>query len=69
MVKKTAAETHIDANVMYDLGYALNTKSGKLKAGVEYEYWRNKFGNSQATNGAGPGATASTPMVRVEYHF
>ena len=43
-----------------------------LKAGVAYEYWRNKFGNPTTDvigPGAGPGATARTPMVRVEYHL
>ena len=67
--KPTADETHIDANVMYDLGKTLQTKPGKIRVGVQYEYWRNKFGSSQATNGAGPGATASTPMIRAEYQF
>jgi hypothetical protein len=37
-----------------------------FKVGVEYQYWKNKFGNPDTNN---PGATAKTPMVRAEYHF
>ena len=58
---QTATETHIDMEVMYSI-----TKS--FSAGVEYEYWKNKFGNN-ASGPAGSGAFAKTPMVRVEYHF
>ncbi|MBA9873449.1 outer envelope protein, partial [Ralstonia insidiosa] len=35
------------------------------RAGIEYQYWRNKFGNPASV----PGSLAKTPMVRVEYHF
>ena len=63
----TAAETHFDASLMYDIGSAMTMKDNQFKIGVEYEYWHNKFGNSEAI--AGSGATASTPMIRAEYHF
>ena len=36
----TAAETNIDAQVMYDLG-ALAGAKGKFKVGIEYQYWKN----------------------------
>jgi len=63
----TAAETNIDAQVMYDLGSLLGSK-GRAKLGLEYQYWKNKFGNDH--NGpAGSGALAKTPMIRFEYHF
>jgi len=63
----TAPETNIDAQVMYDLA-ALTGSKGKFKVGLEYQYWKNKFGND--TGGvAGKGATARTPMLRAEYHF
>ncbi len=63
----TAPETNIDAQVMYDMA-ALTGSKGKLKVGLEYQYWKNKFGND--TGGvAGKGATARTPMLRAEYHF
>ena len=64
----TKDETHIDARVMYDLSSVIGLKGSKLRAGAGYEYWKNKFGAD--TNGfAGKGATASTPMVRVDYQF
>ena len=66
----TKPETNVDAQVMYDLG-AVTGKKGQFKVGIEYQYWRNKFGNptTAAGAGAGPGATAKTPMIRAEYHF
>jgi nucleoside-specific outer membrane channel protein Tsx len=64
----TAEETNIDMQVMYDLSGVLEFKPKSLRVGIEYQYWKNKFGNN--TNGvAGKGATAKTPMFRVEYHF
>jgi hypothetical protein len=63
----TAAETNIDAQVMYDLGSLMGAK-GRAKVGLEYQYWKNKFGNS-SSGAAGSGAFAKTPMVRFEYHF
>jgi hypothetical protein len=59
----TAPETHIDMSLMYEAVPKI------LKVGLEFEYWRNKFGNPTQTPGAGPGGTARTPMIRVEYHF
>lgn len=62
----TAAETNIDMQVMYDMSAAVGAGKNTFKVGVEYQYWKNKFGNSDHNN---PGATAKTPMVRAEYHF
>jgi hypothetical protein len=64
---QTAPETNIDMQVMYDVSSLLGVK-GKFKAGLEYQYWKNKFGNDHK-GAAGDGAFAKTPMVRVEYHF
>ena len=64
----TKPETHIDMQVMYDISGAVGTPKNTFKVGVEYEYWKNKFGNN-ANGPAGSGATAKTPMVRAEYHF
>jgi nucleoside-specific outer membrane channel protein Tsx len=66
----TAPETNIDMQVMYDVSTLYGGK-GTFKAGIGYQYWRNKFGNptTAAGAGAGPGATAKTPMLRAEYHF
>ncbi|MBF7688237.1 outer envelope protein [Acinetobacter rathckeae] len=63
---KTAPETNIDARVMYDLTSLWGKNDQTFRAGFEYQYWHNKFGNPTTGN---KGATASTPMVRVDYHF
>lgn len=65
----TVPETHIDVALTWDIGTYMTMTKNSLQVGVEYEYWKNKFGNPTTTPGAGPGATARTPMVRVEYHF
>ncbi len=68
----TAAETHVDMNLMADVGAIAGGPKNTFKLGLEYEYWRNKFGNPTTSvigPGAGPGATAKTPMIRAEYHF
>lgn len=64
----TATETNIDVQVMYDAGSQIGFGSNKLKVGVEYQYWRNKFGNNHR-GPAGDGAFAKTPMPRAEYRF
>ncbi len=61
----TATETNIDMQIMYDL---TSVGAKGFKVGLEYQYWKNKFGNDSA-GAAGKGAFAHTPMVRVEYHF
>lgn len=62
----TAAETNIDMQLMYDVSPMVGAAPKSLKVGVEYQYWQNKFGNNSDKV---IGATANTPMVRVEYHF
>ncbi|GAA0757599.1 outer envelope protein [Ideonella azotifigens] len=64
---ETAPETNIDAQIMYDAGTLMGAP-GKFKVGFEYQYWKNKFGNSYK-GAAGDGAFAKTPMIRAEYHF
>jgi nucleoside-specific outer membrane channel protein Tsx len=64
----TATETDIDAEIMYDVGAVAGMGKNTFKMGFEYQYWHNKFGNSHK-GPAGPGALASTPMIRAEYHF
>ncbi|UIN20052.1 outer envelope protein [Herbaspirillum frisingense] len=61
----TAPEFNIDTQVMFDLGSRLGMGKNSLRLGLEYQYWRNKFGNPSTV----PGSLAKTPMVRVEYHF
>jgi nucleoside-specific outer membrane channel protein Tsx len=64
----TAAETNIDMQVMYDLSGLTGAKPKTLRVGLEYQWWKNKFGNNSG-GAAGKGAFAKTSMVRAEYHF
>jgi nucleoside-specific outer membrane channel protein Tsx len=64
----TGAETNIDMQLMLDVGAAMGRAKNVFRVGVEYQYWRNKFGNTSATTG-GQGYVARTPMIRAEYHF
>jgi nucleoside-specific outer membrane channel protein Tsx len=64
----TGAETNIDMQVMFDVGQAMGGAKNTFRFGLEYQYWNNKFGNTEATTG-GKGYRAKTPMVRAEYHF
>ena len=64
----SAAETNIDMQVMYDLGSLIGAGKNTFKVGLEYQYWKNKFGNDSG-GAAGKGAYAKTPMFRAEYHF
>jgi nucleoside-specific outer membrane channel protein Tsx len=65
---QTAPESHVDMDLMLDAGSLMGISKKTALIGFEYEYWHNKFGNN-AKGPAGEGATASTPMVRFEYHF
>jgi nucleoside-specific outer membrane channel protein Tsx len=65
----TSPETHFDGSLMLDLGAIGAGPKKTFMVGAEFEYWRNKFGNPTVSSGAGPGATARTPMIRFEYHF
>lgn len=64
----TKPETNIDMQVMYDMSPLVGAAKNSFKLGLEYQYWRNKFGNNH-NGAAGSGAFAKTPMIRAEYHF
>ena len=64
----TKPETHFDGKIMLDVGRVLGGPKGTFKVGLEYEFWKNKFGNDHE-GPAGDGAFAKTPMIRAEYHF
>jgi len=64
----TAAETNIDMQIMYDASSFIGAKPKTFRVGIEYQYWKNKFGNDSG-GAAGKGAFAKTPMLRVQYHF
>ena len=61
----TAPEFNFDGQVMYDLGTPMGLDKNSLRVGLEYQYWRNKFGNPSTV----PGSLAKTPMIRIEVHF
>jgi len=50
---------------MYDVGTQMELPKSRIRVDLEYQYWRNKFGNPSTV----PGSLARTPMVRVEVHF
>jgi hypothetical protein len=62
--RDTASETNIDMQIMYAIDAAK-----QFRVGLEYQYWKNKFGNSDRTVGDLGGNLAKTPMIRAEYHF
>jgi len=64
----TKAETNIDMQLMLDVGRVTGGPKNTFKLGLEYQWWKNKFGNDHK-GPAGSGAFAKTPMVRAEYHF
>ncbi|RFO97672.1 outer envelope protein [Rhodoferax lacus] len=65
----TAGETNIDMMAMFDVSGLMGAKPKTFRAGLEYQYWENKFGNNNANPFYKGGATANTTMARVEYHF
>ena len=60
--------TNIDMQIMYDVGPHIGIEPKRFKLGLEYQYWRNRFGNDHQ-GPAGQGAFARTPMIRAECHF
>jgi nucleoside-specific outer membrane channel protein Tsx len=65
---ETKPETNFDGQIMADIGKLTGGPKNTFKLGLEYQYWKNKFGND-ASGPAGSGAFAKTPMIRAEYHF
>jgi nucleoside-specific outer membrane channel protein Tsx len=61
----TAPEINFDGQIMYDVGSTMGMGKNTFRIGLEYQYWRNKFGNPSTV----PGSLAKTPMIRAEYHF
>lgn len=61
----TGPEVNFDGQIMYDVGNTIGMGKNTFRVGLEYQYWRNKFGNPSNV----PGSLAKTPMIRAEYHF
>lgn len=64
----TKPETNFDGQIMFDVSGFAGGRKGLFRVGVEYQFWKNKFGNDH-DGPAGSGAYARTPMVRADYHF
>jgi len=45
----TKPETSIDMQLMVDVGAVAEAKPKRFRAGLAYQYWRNKFGNDAHT--------------------
>jgi hypothetical protein len=66
--RDSKTETNIDMQVMYDMSSTIGAQPKTFKVGVEYQFWKNKFGNDYS-GVTGQGAFAKTPMIRAQYHF
>jgi nucleoside-specific outer membrane channel protein Tsx len=61
----TAAETNIDAELMFDMSALIGAPAKTFRLGPEYQYWDAKFGTPDSV----VGSIANTPMFRSDYHF
>jgi len=52
----TKPETNIDMQLMLDVGAVTGGPKNTFKVGLEYQYWKNKFGNDS-------GGPAGTPII------
>ncbi|MFL9811953.1 hypothetical protein D7241_01710 [Stutzerimonas sp. VN223-3] len=63
---------HINPQIKYDLGKALDGEPGKLYVGIEYDYWSDKYGIEDggfvSENFVGP-TDQNTASLLVKAHF
>lgn len=57
---------HINPQIKYDLGPALNIAKNKLLVGIEYDYWQNKYGIANTQDFR---TTQNVTNLIVKYHF
>lgn len=62
----SVSETLVHLTLLVDVGELTFGKKNTFFAGVGYEYWKNKFGNSSANTS---GTEANTPFVNLEWHL
>lgn len=62
---KTDPETWTDIFLMADIGQMLFDKPKTVRAGIGYEYIKNKFGSKEGSRGS----ETTTPMVKLQWHF
>ncbi|MDF7808415.1 DUF5020 family protein [Pontiellaceae bacterium B12219] len=58
---------HICPQLKFDIGALCNMEGGKLLAGVEYDYWKNKYGIKDGNFGLDTDQNAISGIV--QYHF
>lgn len=63
---------HFNPQIKYDLGKALNLSAKQLYVGIEYDYWKNKYGIEDggfvSKNIVGP-TNQNTASLLVKVHF
>ncbi|MBP76717.1 MAG: hypothetical protein CMK85_10010, partial [Pseudomonadales bacterium] len=60
------ANLHINPQVKYDLGKSLGWSAKQLYTGIEYDYWKNKYG---IPNSQGNDTNQSATNLIVKFHF
>ena len=59
--KTNASGFNFTSQLKYDVGQHIGIEKNKLYAGIEYVYWKNKFGID--------GVTEKNPNIMVKWHF
>ncbi|ONM43166.1 hypothetical protein BXT89_14090 [Halopseudomonas pachastrellae] len=61
------ANLHINPQIKYDLGKALGWSEKQLYTGIEYDYWKHKYGIENGTFGLDTHQSATNLIAK--YHF
>ena len=57
---------HVNPQIKYDLGKALDLGAKQLYVGVEYDYWKNKYG-IEDSNGFRTNQNTASLLVKVHF--
>ncbi|MNT90139.1 hypothetical protein D3C72_2309820 [compost metagenome] len=60
------ANLHLNPQIKYDLGKALNGREKQLYVGAEYSYWKDKYGIEHSSN---LDTNQNTASLLVKVHF
>ena len=66
------ANLHFNPQIKYDLGKALNLGAKQLYVGIEYDYWKDKYGvddDSFLGDTVLDGTNQNTASLLVKVHF
>ncbi|UAW98702.1 hypothetical protein KEM63_01575 [Halopseudomonas nanhaiensis] len=61
------ANLHVNPQIKYDMGKALGWKAKQFYTGVEYDYWKNKYGVNNGDFGLDTNQSAISLLAK--YHF